>query len=126
MDTLISQWSPFPECQHAFQVPGLWKKVERLGRGQLIARREKMAEVAHLGCRVAGNVDDGAGPKGEELPQEALVAAFPWRVDHDGGIRRGKIEAGKNRTRIAGQKAGVGDLVHRRIFPGKPDAAFAD
>ena len=59
-----------PQGHDALEVARLRKQVEGLDRGQRVAGGEEVAQVAHLGRRVAGHVDHGARAEAQELAQE--------------------------------------------------------
>src|ERR1043166_9220740 len=71
---------PF-QRQHAFQMPGLRKKIEWLRGCQGIAGREEFTEIADLRRGIARHVDDGTGTETEELREKGGIAAFARRID---------------------------------------------
>ena len=82
-----------------------------MDRCEFVIGCEKLFEVAHLGCGVAGNINDFVGGELEELIKKLLVATFPWWVDNDGGFICGKVDVFEDFFCAGGEERGVADVV---------------
>ena len=116
----------FPERDHALEVACLGEQVKKLHGGQHKSGVEEVAQVAHLGGRIARDIHHGARAEGKQLSQERFIAAFARRIDHNNGVRRLEIDPGKDCGGVASEKRGVRNSVGRGVFPGEGHGGFAD
>ena len=107
-------------------MPGLWEKIKGLHGSEFVACEQKLAEITHLGGRVAGDVDDFFGAKGEQLLEEFLVAAFAWGVNDHGGFFSWKGDVVKNSFSTGGEEGGIIDFVELGVAAGPVRCGFAD
>lgn len=98
---------------------GLGEEVEGLDGVDLISVFQKALEVAHLGGRVAGDVNDPARIELKELLKKILAAALSRRVDDDGCFRGREGDVGKEVLGGSGDEAGVLDSIGAGI-PASP------
>lgn len=85
---------------------------------QSVAGCGEKREVAHLGGRIAGDVNDALGGEGEELLKKLLTATCTRRVnDHDGVITCMR-HLGKDLTGISRDETAIGQAVDLRIVSG--------
>ena len=74
---------------------GAGEHVEGFGTLKEITLLLKALQVPGQGCRAAGDIDDPLGHQSGEVGDDALVQAFPGRVND--GRRRMKPQAGQFR-----------------------------
>lgn len=67
----------------ALKVSRLREEIEGLNAVDPVSFFEEVLKVAHLRGGIAGDVDDPAWSKGEELVEEILAAALSRGVDED-------------------------------------------
>ena len=72
-------------------------------------------EVAHLGSRIAGDVNDALGGEGEELLKKLLTATCTRRVNDDDGVITCMRHLGKDLASISSQEAAVSEAVDLSI-----------
>src|SRR5690348_1506688 len=104
----------------------LRKEIERLDVAKCVAGIEERAEVAHLGGRIATDIDHGARGEGDELAEEVFIRASPGRVDDDRGLGAGGGDVLKDVPGGAGGKSAVGDLIPGGIAAGALHGADGD
>lgn len=87
---------------------------------------QDVADVSGLGVDVAGHVDDPLWGENQQLVQEHCAAAFPRRVDDEGGFRAGEFDAFEDGLGFADDEGCVGDVVHDGVFARRVDAVLVD
>ena len=73
------------------------EQIEGLDVAEVIACIVEVLEVAHLGGRIAGHIDDAGGPELDKLFEELRCAALARRINHHRGLCGGKRNLSKNR-----------------------------
>lgn len=81
-------------------------------------------EVAHLGGRIAGDVNDALGGEGEELLKELLTASSAGWINDDDGVITCMRHLGKDLAGISRDETAIGQAVDLRIVSGFFDGGF--
>lgn len=74
------------------------------------------ADVSRLRVHVARNIDDMCWPKRDELFDEFVVAAAPWRIDHNGRVLGWIADIDKNVFRVTREKLCIRDSIELGIL----------